>query len=334
MQKYIVLLPHYEKALDADVLIKKFTESSWKISRREYSKRNVKYFRFTKDYDKNGYIFSVNVFLFPKINLFIYIFNLKSVIGAKDKEIIKTTELFKSIAKDELSIEEYLPERLLPFFVESYSIDEISSFGEAKSKLLNNCYFHEDNNANELYLGYDSITKIEILLVKTSLHEYFCDAVLKKMILVKSLKEYSDELSRLLSDVDVSDNKKLEIYTFIWNYLLYIDKSSVNGIFRQYLNLSLKPLERLLEYREHNNSKNIINILESIHTAEKVLLTLTLVVIVDIISQFSKHSNFLTPYSNEIFPALKSYYADFLIIIIIFVMIFITIKYFKKIFWE
>ena len=334
MQKYIVLLPHYEKALDADVLIKKFTESSWKISRREYSKRNVKYFRFTKDYDKNGYIFSVNVFLFPKINLFIYIFNLKSVIGAKDKEIIKTTELFKSIAKDELSIEEYLPERLLPFFVESYSIDEISSFGEAKSKLLNNCYFHEDNNANELYLGYDSITKIEILLVKTSLHEYFCDAVLKKMILVKSLKEYSDELSRLLSDVDASDNKKLEIYTFIWNYLLYIDKSSVNGIFRQYLNLSLKPLERLLEYREHNNSKNIINILESIHTAEKVLLTLTLVVIVDIISQFSKHSNFLTPYSNEIFPALKSYYADFLIIIIIFVMIFITIKYFKKIFWE
>jgi len=334
MQKYIVLLPHYEKYLDVDVLIKKFTESSWKISRREYSKINVKYFSFTKDYDENGYIFSVNVFLFPKINLFIYIFNLKSIIDSKDKEIIKTTELFTSIAKDELSIEEYLPERLLPFFVESYSIDEISSFGEAKSKLLNNCYFHENNNANELYLGYDSITKIEILLVKTSFHEYFCDAVLKKMILIKSLKEYSDELSRLLDDDDVSDNKKLEIYTFIWNYLLYTDKSSVNGIFRQYLNLSLEPFERLLEYREHNNSKNIINILESIHTAEKVLLTLTLIVIVDIISQFSEHSNFLTPYLNEMFPILKSYFADFLIIIIIFVMMFIIFKYSKKIFLE
>ena len=334
MQKYIVLLPHYEKYLDVDVLIKKFTESSWKISRREYSKINVKYFSFTKDYDENGYIFSVNVFLFPKINLFIYIFNLKSIIDSKDKEIIKTTELFTSIAKDELSIEEYLPERLIPFFVESYSIDEISSFGEAKSKLLNNCYFHENNNANELYLGYDSITKIEILLVKTSFHEYFCDAVLKKMILIKSLKEYSDELSRLLDDDDVSDNKKLEIYTFVWNYLLYTDKSSVNGIFRQYLNLSLKPFERLLEYREHNNSKNIINILESIHTAEKVLLTLTLIVIVDIISQFSEHSNFLTPYLNEMFPILKSYFADFLIIIIIFVMMLIIFKYFKKIFLE
>lgn len=333
MKKYIVLLPHYEKALDADVLIKKFTESSWKISRREYSKRNVKYFRFTKDYDENGYIFSVNVFLFPKINLFIYIFNLKSVIDTKYEEIIKTTKLFTSIAKDELSIEEYLPERLLPFFVESYSIDEISSFEEAKSKLLNNCYFYENNDANELYLGNDSITKIEILLIKTSFHKYFSDDVLKQMILIKSLKEYGDELSKLLYDVDVSDNKKLEIYTFIWNYLLYIDKSPINGIFRQYLNLSLKPLERVLEYREHNNSKNIINVLESIHTAEKVLITLTFVVIVDIISQFSEHSNLFVPHLNKLFPTLTNYYADCLIFSILIVTIYMSLKYFKRIFW-
>ena len=374
MQKYIVLLPHYEKTLDTDFLIKKFKESSWKISRREYAKRDVKYFRFTKDYKKDldGYIFSVNVFLFPKINLFIYLFNLKSAIDVKEKEIIKTTELFTSIVIDELIIEEYLPDRLIPFFIESYSNDEKSSFEVAKEKLFNNCYFCDTNGVNELYLGKDSATKIEILLIKTSFEESFSNDVLKQMILIKSLKEYSVELSNILmyDSVDenslwdkiilkfnrlwhffsdllrkptaihwhfipkAGENRKLEIYAFIWNYLLYIDKSPINGIFSQYLTLSLKPLERLLEYREQNNSKNIINVLGSIHTAEKVLLTLTFIVIVDIISKFSEHSSVLIPYLNTIFPNLEIYIADILIIIISIATIYLIVKYFNKIFWE
>ena len=336
MKKYFILLPHYQiiDAVDLGSLIDKFKDFNWKKSRREYFKKDVKYLRFQKDYegDSDKNVISVNVFLFENINLLVYIFDLPSTINVKEDGIIKITQLFKKIADEEISIG-YLPERLIPFYVEYYSENEKHLFEKAKNELSNNCYFLEKNDSNELYLGKDSFTKIETLLIKTSFEGYFRDEILKQMILIKSLKEYGDELSKVLSD-NIDEDRKLEIYNFIWNYLLYIDKSPVNGFFSRYLNLSLKPLKRLLEYREHGNSKNTIRILESSHIAENVLLTLTFIMILDILSRFIKESNVLMPYLNHVYPKFEIYYAEIFIIFISVVTIYITSKYIYKIFRE
>lgn len=297
--KYIIFIPNYPEGFgpDAKEIIKKI-DNSWTKHKNPFTKD--KYIRVEKQFEAyaDGFEFSVNIFIFTTLNLFIYMIELISSNGSIEHKVLRGNEFFMEVVCKDLLIDSII-EPIIPYYIEVFN-ENNDTFEQSKTNLIKNCYFHEKTRANEIYVGEDTKTQITTLLILLDLHDKLMQVILRNIIVISSLREYSLKIAQILSR-DHDKDYRLKIYNFIYNYTLYTNKSLVNGIFNKYLNYSLKPFENLMDDYKHNTSKDIREILNHIHRSDKIILFLTIIIVFNIIIETLKYIPPLSEWLSTIF---------------------------------